>query len=257
MGLFLDNTGMSFLRDGSQLNREVLEEVKGRDTLEKVGAGDAAYRTYVFPSGLELILRESAVGVVDADMAYESRQIWQAKPVSMDLKKEYLGMTITMLSQDGKTGFVATLSKAALIPDFNETQMLDMAVSAFPIGLDVFDNRAAYEAASDDNTRLEDGQVFAFNYIMARQKGLTKKEEEYFTHKEAFNLLCGEVVDIQWKDNGWRDSGFYVVTVRTKMGNVDAIIGKKQLAKPCEKGCYVLMEAMLVCKVLAIDGKTV
>ena len=148
-------------------------------------------------------------------------------------------------------------SKAALLPDFNETQTLDMAVSAFPIGLDVFDNRQAYEAAADDNTRLEDGQVFAFNYIMARQKGLTKKEEEYFTRKEAFNLLCGEVVDIQWKDNGWRDSGFYVVTVRTKMGNVDAIIGKKQLAKPCEKGCYVLMEAMLVCKVLAIDGKTV
>ncbi|MCI6673855.1 MAG: hypothetical protein MR519_05830 [Spirochaetaceae bacterium] len=255
MGLFLANTGLECLRKGDQLDERLVGELKTLGKEEKVGTDGSAYLTYSFPSGLELVFRMGGDAIIDGDMCYEGHSLWQAKPAVTIPTRGYLSLDLVLVDLAGRNGFAASILKPATIPSFTNEQRLDLSVSAFPVGLDVFDDRKSYEAVTDEKVRLQDGQVIPYNYLMSRQEGLKPKEQEFFDHKIQFNLFAGEVVALEQKDNQWHASSFQVATVRTVLGNLDVVFGAGQVKKPLREGCYLFGEALISAKVLAIDGK--
>ena len=256
MGLFLSNTGLEGLREGDGLHKKLVGELLALSKVEKVGDDGSAYATYTFPSGLSLVLRMGGDVVVDGDMHYEGGQIWQAKPIATIASRGFLSLDLILMDLSGKHGFAASIVKPATMSPFTSEDQLDLSVSAFPIGIDVFDDRKGYETATDEKIRLEDGAVIPYNWLMTKQEGLKAKELEFFTGKIQFNLLAGEVVSLQKRDNQWHGSSFMVATVRTVLGNLPVVFSEERIQHPLAVGCYVFVEALISAKVLAIGGKT-
>ncbi len=254
MSMFLANTGLGCL----DKDKKLLVRLGEKSRVVPVASDLATYRTYTFPSGLSLFWRMAGEKVLDALMWYNGKSIWQARPAgTVPIHPSYVEFDLLMGDLCGKNLYVASIVKSPSLPPFFPGEALDVNVSAFPLACEVFDSRKEYESHTEDLGKMADGEVVPFFYLMHEKAGLKQSEKGFFARKIRCNLIAGEVLAVQKKDNGWQDTSFLVATVRTVLGNLDVVFGENQFGHPIGTGGYLVCEAAISAHVLAIGGKAV
>jgi len=252
MAVYLANTGLEILlKDGSLDQKQMLAWV---EEAVRIPTKYGFYATKVLQSGLTLVYRVVAKGsdteIAGLDMHMSGRCLWSAKPLVRIGEGEALSLTLLMTNPSERSAFIATLVHAATLEQIDEDTILNLQVCAFPQALDVFDSRQAYESATVEKGRLEDKKLLPFNYIMARDESLSEETRQKFARHEQMVLLCGPVLAVEERRHGFRDTLCMVATIATEMGHLDLVFSAKQLAKPLQKGSYVVASCVVSADVL-------
>jgi len=252
MAVYLANTGLEILlKDGSLDQKQMLEWFK---EAVRIPTKYGFYATKVLQSGLTLVYRVLAKGadmeIAGLDMHMSGRCLWSAKPLVRIGETEALSITLLMTNPSERSAFIATLVHAATLDHIDEDSILNLQVCAFPQALEAFDSRQAYEDVTDEKGRLEDKKLLPFNYIMARDESLSDEDRQKFAKQEQMVLLCGPVLAVQQRVHGFRDTQCMVATIATEMGHLDLVYSAKQLAKPLQKGSYVVASCVISADVL-------
>ncbi len=85
---------------------------------------------------------------------------------------------------------------------------------------------------------------------MARDESLSEETRQKFARHEQMVLLCGPVLAVEERRHGFRDTLCMVATIATEMGHLDLVFSAKQLAKPLQKGSYVVASCIVSADVL-------
>lgn len=252
MAVYLANTGLEvLLKDGSLDQKQMLTWF---ESAKRIPTSYGFYATTVLPSGLTVVYRVLTKGddveIAGVDMHMSGRCLWSAKPLVRIGEGEALSITLLMTNPSEKSAFIATLVHAATLEQIDEDTILNLQVCAFPQALDVFDSRDAYEKATNEKGRLEDKKLLPFNYIMARDESVSEADRKKYADHEQMMLLCGPVLAVEERKHLYRDTRCMVAVIATEMGHLDLVYSAKQLAKPLEKGSYVVASCIISADVL-------
>ena len=260
MPLFLDNTGLSCLKKGKDLDEQAFQGFLEKSRRDEVPGG-GAYYTYLFDSGLELVFRvvenEGNREVMGMDTHMGGRCVWMGKPVVTVGQMECLGMQLLLSDPGESCAYTMGFVRPALLGKVDTQSHLETQVCAFPTGMDVYDDREAYEAMVGEENRLLDRQVLPYHYILAREEGISGKNKEYSQKHEMIDFLCGPVLSVEERENGFRGTSLRVATVATQMGHVDLVYGLGQGVRPLEKGCYLVASAYLSGDVISVHQQSI
>ncbi|MFA6775716.1 MAG: hypothetical protein WCR76_05560 [Sphaerochaetaceae bacterium] len=260
MALFLANAGLGCLMRGKNLDETLVLPLLERSTRSE-DEGGGAYYTCLMDSGLELVFRvqerEDGLEMMGLDTHMGGRCVWTASPVVSVGKPEYLGMQLLLADPGQRNAFVMGFVRPALLRHLDTDSVLEIQVSAFPTGMDVYDSRESFEAMIGEENRLLDRQILPYYYVMAREESTGKKMREFSKRNEMINLFCGPVLAMEERENGYLDTKLMVSTVATSMGHIDVVYARDQLSKPAEKGTYLMASAYFSGDVLSVRGKMV
>lgn len=252
MAVYLANTGLEMLMKEGGLDQKPL--LKWFSQSKRLQAMHGAYHTLILDSGLELIFRTIPQGedvqIVGLDMHMSGKCVWSAKPLARIGVGEPLFITLLLTNSSETSAFIADIVHAATVEQLEEDQKLSIQVCAFPQALDVYDSRSAYEAAVDEEGRLEDKKLLPFNYIMAREENVSEKQKEHYAKHEKMILFCGPVLAVSKREHGFHDTSCMVATISTEMGHLDLVYAQSQLTAELTKGSYVVGSCIISADIL-------
>ncbi len=248
----------SLLKDGEVDNDQMMELYKGARWKEAHGA---FYMVKELENRIQFIFRGIPDGkemkILGTDTHYRGGCIWNIYPFFNATSEgaDPLSALIAFTNSDQSAVSVAHIMNAAVLPELHEGESIEAQSAGFPLVLQVFEDREAFEKEFTLNSTdspwpvlVPDHRILPINFMLAHDPDLKEEDKQQVENVDLL-LLASKVLDVK-RVNGIAEGEFFnVATVSCEFGHLDLVYNDDTANAPVTKGAYVVVSMILSCDV--------
>ncbi len=255
MPIFIRNFSMeSMMSEGSLDGDKMLELYKTARWKEAHGA---FYMVKELENRMQFIFRGIPDGeemkIIGTDTHYRGSCIWTVHPFFNATPEgaDPLSALIAFTNADQSAVAVSHIVNAAVLPELAEGTGIDAQVAGFPLLLETYDSREAFEkhfstdsASSPWPVMVPDLRILPINFMLAHDPDLKEEDKQHVEHVDLL-LLASKVLGVKKVEGVTPEEHFNVATVGCEFGHLDLVFHDELPTGKVEKGAYIVTSFIL------------
>ncbi len=255
MPIFIRNFSLSHLVKDGQLDSDILMDLY-KDSAWRHAHG-AMYMVHQSDNNLQFIFRAIKDGddirILGTDTHYKGKCIWNGVPFfnATDKEADVLSATVAITNNDQSAVCITHLMNAAVLPELEQGSTLEMQVVGFPLLIESYENREAFERAytNEEGTSpwpllITDQKILPLNFMLAHDPEIPEEKRADKENTDVI-LLASTVLNIEKKEGMAEGTSFNVATVMCEFGHLELIYSDEMVSGEISKGSYLVCSAIL------------
>jgi hypothetical protein len=255
MPIFIQNFSLSHLVKDGQLDSDILMDLYKNSSWRH--AHGAMYMVNQGENNLQFIFRAIKDGedirILGSDTHYKGKCVWKAVPFFNTTHKDadVLSATVALTNNDQSAVCVTHLMNAAVLPELEQGEALEMQVVGFPLLIESYENREMFEktyTSEDEDSPwpllVTDQKILPLNFMLAHDPDISEEKRNKQENTDVI-LLASTVLSVERKEGLKEGTHFNVATVLCEFGHLELIYSDAMVNGELKKGSYIVCSAII------------
>ena len=255
MPIFIRNFSMNSIMSEGDIDGDVMLDLYSSARWKN--AHGAFYMVKELDNRVQFIFRGIPDGeeikILGTDTHYHGSCIWTVQPFfnATPEHADPLSAVIAFTNGDQSAVAVSHIVNAAVLPELTEGEGIEVQVAGFPLLLESYENREAFEKhfARDSSSTpwpvlVPDHRILPINFMLAHDPDLSEENKQTVQNVDIL-LLASKVLAVQRVNGMEKGEHFNVATVSCEFGHLDLVFSDDLCATPVTKGSYIVTSFIL------------